>query len=146
MFYKGEEQLTMERLLGKNGHRINYRHVIWSLVRKPGAFRRYKYREDLFPSFIFRRTYDYLSEHFSSSRQADIEYLRILHLAASTMESEVEMVLDMLLDQGTVPIKDTVKSLLTHEKPKIPELHIPQVDLNEYDALIESDVFQEGAS
>ena len=43
--YKGEEQLTMERLLGKNGHRINYRHVIWSLVRKPGAFRRYKYRE-----------------------------------------------------------------------------------------------------
>ena len=146
VFYKGEKQLTMERLLGKNGHRINYRHVIWSLVRKPGAFRRYKYREDLFPSFTFRQTYDHLSEHFASSRQADIEYLRILHLAASTMESDVEMVLDMLLDQGTVPTKDTVKSLLTHEKPKIPELHIPDVDLNEYDALIGYNLLQEGAS
>ena len=77
---------------------------------------------------------------------ADIEYLRILHLAASTMESEVEIVLDMLLDQGTVPTKDTVKSLLTHEKPKIPELHIPDVDLNEYDALIGYNLLQEGAS
>jgi len=146
VFYKGKKQLTMERLLGKNGHRINYRHVIWSLVRKPGAFRRYKYREDLFPSFTFRRAYDHLSEHFASSRQADIEYLRILHLAASTMESDVEIVLDMLLAQGTVPTKDAVKSLLTHEKPKIPDLHIPDVDLNEYDALIESSLFQEGAS
>jgi len=52
----------------------------------------------------------------------------------------------MLLDQGTVPTKDTVKSLLTHEKPKIPELHIPEVDLNEYDALIEYSLLQEGAS
>jgi len=146
VFYKGIKQLTMERLLGKNEHRINYLHVIWSLVRKPGAFRRYKYREDLFPSFTFRRTYDHLSEHFATSRQADIEYLRILHLAASTMESDVEMVLESLLAQGTVPTKDAVKLLLTHEKPKIPDLHIPDVDLNEYDALIDSGLLQEGSS
>ena len=145
VFYKGEKQLTMERLLGKNGHRINYRHVIWSLVRKPGAFRRYRYREDLFPSFTFRRTYDQLSETFSSSRQADIEYLRILHLAASTMESDVEVVLDMLLDQGITPTKNAVNTLLADEKPKIPELHIPQVNLSEYDALIESNELAEEA-
>ena len=132
-------------MLGKNVNRINYRHVIWSLVRKPGAFRRYKYREDLFPSFTFRRTYDHLWENFASGRQADIEYLRILHLAASTMESDVEIVLDMLLDRGTIPTKDAVKSLLSDEKPETPELHIPQVDLNEYDALIESNLLQEGA-
>jgi len=136
----------MERLLGKNGHRINYRHVIWSLVRKPGAFRRYRYREDLFPSFTFRQAYDQLSENISSGRQADIEYLRILHLAASTMESDVEVVLDMLLDQGMTPTKDAVKSLLADEKPKIPELNIPKVDLNEYDALIEANLLQEEAS
>ena len=56
------------------------------------------------------------------------------------------MVLDMLLDQGTVPTKDTVKSLLGNEKPKVPELHIPHVDLNEYDSLIESSLLQEGSS
>ncbi len=30
--------MSIERLRGRNGHRINYRHIIWSLVRKPGAF------------------------------------------------------------------------------------------------------------
>lgn len=28
-------QLVVERLHGRNGHRINYRHIIWSLVQKP---------------------------------------------------------------------------------------------------------------
>jgi hypothetical protein len=30
--------LTIPRLLGRGQQRIHYRHVIWSLVRKPGAF------------------------------------------------------------------------------------------------------------
>jgi hypothetical protein len=34
--------------------------VIWSLMKKPGAFTRYRWREELFPSLIFRRTYDVL--------------------------------------------------------------------------------------
>ena len=34
-------------------HRIDYRHVIHSLVRKPGAFARYRWREDLFPGVLF---------------------------------------------------------------------------------------------
>ena len=36
------------------------RHVIWSLVRKPSAFARYRYREELLPSLTFRRAYDAL--------------------------------------------------------------------------------------
>ena len=34
----------LPRLHGKNKHRINYRHVIDSLVRKPGAFENYQWR------------------------------------------------------------------------------------------------------
>jgi hypothetical protein len=34
--------------------------VIWSLVRKPGAFARYRYREELFPTLVSRRAYDAL--------------------------------------------------------------------------------------
>ena len=48
-------ELACERLVGRNLHRIDYRHVIWSLVRKPGAFARYVYREEMFPSLVFRR-------------------------------------------------------------------------------------------
>jgi hypothetical protein len=39
---------------------IDYRHVIGWLVRKPGAFARYLYREDLYPSAIYRRAQDAL--------------------------------------------------------------------------------------
>ena len=138
VYYRSAHQLTMERLLGKNGHRINYRHIIWSLVRKPGAFLRYRYREDLFPSFTFRLAYDQLSEDLASDRQADIEYLRILHLAASTMESDVEIALDLLLDEGITPVADAVKAILTDEKTVIPEQQVPQVDLSIYDDLLET--------
>ena len=41
---------TCPRLIGKQQHHIDYHHVIWSLVRKPGAFAAYRYREDLFPT------------------------------------------------------------------------------------------------
>ena len=34
----------------------------WSLVRKPGAFAQYRYRDDLFPSLVFRQAYDLLGE------------------------------------------------------------------------------------
>jgi len=43
------------RFAGVLDHRIDYRHVIWSLVRKPGRFARYVYREEMFPSVVFRR-------------------------------------------------------------------------------------------
>ena len=58
--FRGKDQLVVDRLHGRNGHSINYRHIIWSLVQKPGAFALYRYREDLFPSLIFRRAYDSL--------------------------------------------------------------------------------------
>jgi len=54
VYYHGVHQLTMPRLTGEGRHAINYRHVIEWLVRKPGAFRHYKYREDMFPSEPFR--------------------------------------------------------------------------------------------
>ena len=70
----------MERLRGRGKHRIDYRHVIDWLVRKPGAFARYQYRADLFPTLTFRRAYDGLQEQ--QPARADREYLRILYLAA----------------------------------------------------------------
>jgi hypothetical protein len=132
-------QLEVERLRGEGGHRINYRHVIWSLVQKPGAFARYRYREDLFPSLSFRRAYDALTER-GDEWKADIEYLRILHLAASTMESAVEQVLGQLLDAGECPGADVIKRLVAPETIAVPALEIPAVDLTSYDSLLAGDV------
>ena len=137
IYFKGVHQLTVDRLVGRHGHRINYRHIIWSLVRKPGAFLRYKYREALFPGPVFRQAYDMLIESMTSERDADIHYLRILHLAASTMESEVEAALELLITDGVVPEIDHVKALVSPEMPEHPDVTIPEVDLSSYDGLFE---------
>jgi hypothetical protein len=132
-------QLAVERLQGRNGHRINYRHIIWSLVQKPGAFALYKYREELFPSLVFRRAYDALSGA-APSRQTDLEYLRVLHLAASTLESEVEAALERLLAAGGLVSADQVKREVVPGKTEIPLLPEPVVDLSGYDELLSSEV------
>ena len=135
VYYGQQRQLEVERLRGRGGRRINYRHIIWSLVKKPWAFVRYRYREELFPTVTFRRSYDRLREG-RAERAADLEYLRILHLAASTMESEVAAALELLLEAGEVPRYDRVRSLLGHSKPEVPELATPPVDLAVYDGLL----------
>ncbi len=136
MYYGGILQMTTERLLGEGGHSVNYRHIIWSLVRKPGAFERYRYREALFPTLAFRKAYDILAEELASTRKADIEYLRILHLAASTMECEVDVALRLLLSEGSVPLANEVKNLVTREKPEIPDMKPMIPNLEEYDSLL----------
>src|SRR4029079_4676882 len=73
--------LTMPRLLGHGQHRVDYRHVIWSLVRKPGACAQYRYRYDRVPGLLFRRAYDALVA--ARVARPDRDYVRVLHLAAS---------------------------------------------------------------
>jgi hypothetical protein len=62
----------MPRVSGGQRHVVNYRHIIDWLVRKPGAFRQYRYRDDLFPSLAFRRAYDALTA-VCLPRTADLE-------------------------------------------------------------------------
>ena len=133
VFYAGELVLTMPRLRGDRDHHIDYRHVIWSLVRKPGAFARYRFREDLFPSLVFRRAYDSLTARRGD--RADVEYVRILHLAASTMESLVESALASLLAADAAFDYASVKALCAPEPAAFPVVTIGEPNLSVYDAL-----------
>lgn len=134
VFYKGHKVDHFPRLRGEKNHRIDYRHIIWSLVRKPGAFARYRYREDLFPSLVFRRAYDALRERHG--QRADVEYLRILHLAASTMESVVAQRLETLLASSTPLDFVAVRGAARSESPSIPFIAIPTPDPACYDGLL----------
>ena len=69
---------------------------------------------------------------------ADLGYLRILHLAAATMESEVEAALELLLEAGCVPSIEQVKALVAPERPEVPAMPALEVDLESYNALLES--------
>jgi hypothetical protein len=118
--------------------RIDYRHVIWSLVRKPGGFARYVYREEMFPSLAFREAYDAI-QAVRPGTKGDLEYLRILHLAASTMESDVAAALALLQMAGKPVTADAVKAMVaaTPTSIDVPTLAPAAVDLADYDALLE---------
>ena len=135
--YRDAVVASPDRIRGDGLEGIDYRHLVHSLVRKPGAFRRYVYREALFPTLVFRRTYDALVER--SAKWADLEYVRILHLAATTMQCEVETVLESLLESGEVPEYETVKAKAQPREPATcPDVHIPVPDLGVYDGLLET--------
>ena len=111
--------------------------MIWSLIRKPGAFARYVYREEMFPSVVFRAAYDGIQARHAGTK-GDLEYLRILHLAASTMETEVAVALSLLQMDGRAITADAVKDMIaaTPTSIAIPQLAAPAVRLADYDALL----------
>jgi hypothetical protein len=99
VWYGHRKVEEMARLRGRGKHRVDYRHIIDWLVRKPGAFDKYRYREDLFPTSWFRMAYDTLREQVGPRRGAK-EYLGMLVLAARRGESLVEQALQLLLNEG----------------------------------------------
>ncbi len=62
VYYAGKWVERLPRIIGQREHHINYRHVIETLLRKPGGFRNYRYREDLFPRLVFRQAWEQLQK------------------------------------------------------------------------------------
>lgn len=143
IYYGGQLQVATERVRGEGGHRIDYRHIVHSLLRKPGGFRRYRYRAELFPTQTFRQAFEAL-DSVLGPRQADIEYLRLLHLAATTMESDVDRELRRQLDAGAVPSVDEVRNRVAPVESEIPDVLVPEAELSTYDELLTESVFSAG--
>jgi hypothetical protein len=134
VYYASKLVERLPRLRGQRWARIDYHHVIWSLVKKPGAFARYRWREELFPSLVFRRAYDALRS--VRGERADAEYVRILYLAAVSGERLVEQTLGELLDGGERFDADRVRLAVRPERPSVPAVAIGVPDLKVYDALL----------
>ena len=97
VWYGQKKVEELPRLRGRAKHRVDYRHIIDWLVRKPGAFENYRYKEDLFPTSRFRMAYDALQE--TAPGLAVKEYLKILKLAAGEGETPVDEALRELLER-----------------------------------------------
>ena len=134
-FFGTKLVLNVERLRGEGRARINYRHVVGWLVKKPGAFKNYVYREELFPSVAFRRAYDVLLK--ASPEKASVEYLRILKLAAETYETAVVAELEKALAEGVVPSSEALRKAVDPRPPERPEVNVSEPNLADYDALLE---------
>jgi hypothetical protein len=138
--YRGTVLLeTIPRLHGERQHRIDYRHISASLVRKPGAFAQYRYRDDLFPTLTFRRAYDALIH--GVPHRADREYVRLLHLAATTSEVAVDAILAELLALRQMPLFDLVRDRVRRPEPSaVPVLTAAVLDFGIYDDLLVREV------
>lgn len=138
IWYGQKKVDTFPRLRGEGKYLINYRHIIDSLVRKPGAFENYRYREELFPTSRFRIAYDSLKKRHALT-VATRQYLSILHLAARESEVAVDDALGLLIDQN-INITDEQVRKLVHSKasrPKATDIHILPVNLACYDELLQ---------
>ncbi len=137
IWYGQKKVDAMQRLRGDGNHAINYRHIIDSLVRKPGAFENYRYRDDLFPTMRFRMAYDSLKQHHTLSVAAK-QYLNILYMAARISEAAVDDALRALIE-GDVQITDQrIEAIIESGQRIAPvtQINIADVDLTSYDQLL----------
>ncbi len=113
---------------------INYRHIVGHLLRKPGAFAHYQYRDFLFPRLVFRQAYDALTQ--ASPSKGHKHYLEVLQFTAITNEGGVSAALDLLFEAKELPMLKKVKELIEDSDSPVPVVKINRIDLNEYDRLI----------
>ena len=136
VWHSGKRILETPRLIGKNNHHIDYRHVIDALLRKSGAFARFRYKEDLFPSPVWHQALAKLQKALGE-RKGEVDYLRLLHLASKTMECDVEAAMVMLMENGQIPEPKLVKDLMGLEEPtQVPDIAPLEVKLDEFNILL----------
>jgi hypothetical protein len=139
----GQRKLEeMPRLRGRQKHRVDYRHIIDWLMRKPGALENYRYRDELFPTSRFRMLYDGLQEGLSA-RAASKRYLEILELAAKEGEAKVDESLQALLAKAegsaaTITV-EAVQEAMAEGQTRGKEVEVAKVDLRIFDELCGGD-------
>lgn len=124
---------------GDRGAVIDFRHLIGHLLRKPGAFAGYRWREEMFPSLVYRAAYDRLT---AASSDADKRYLEILKLAADEGQTAVENALDQLLatprgEISAAHVREILNAWQDLER-EFREREPLEVCLSDYDGLLEN--------
>lgn len=138
VWYGQKKVEEMPRLRGRRRHRVDYRHIIDWLVRKPGAFERYRYRDELFPTSRFRMAFDLLREKLGATPGTK-EYLQILELAAKEGETQIDDVLRLLLEQSETEItaEGIAASLGVDGHASKRDVQVELIDLGVFDQLCE---------
>ncbi|HEX3572575.1 MAG TPA: IS21 family transposase [Acidobacteriaceae bacterium] len=140
VWYAGRKVEELPRLRGRGKHRVDYRHIIDWLVRKPGAFENYRYREEMFPTSRFRMVWDALREVIP--QRANKRYLALLEIAAKEGEARVDDAFRCLLEQGEIGegklSVEAVRTLLSQGTNMLPATHVAvsDVSLSSFDELL----------
>ena len=139
IYFGRELLLTVPRACGNRRVVLDYRHLIEHLLRKPGAFEQYRYREELFLTPTFRQAYDQLVAK-EGPRRGALEYLRLLKLTSETDVREIEL---MLVEYTCPPYPawsvEGLRRLLLPPSPTPLAMAELQPDCKSYDSLLSSE-------
>lgn len=123
-------------LHGRNGHVIDYRHVIHALRRKPMALLNLVYRDQLFPRAAFRRAWEALIAG-QSPRNACRMMVGLLALAHDrACEAELAIALDETLEVGDLPDLADLQRRFTATSMGVPSVTVTLPAAIVYDALL----------
>ena len=120
---------------------LDYRDIIGNLVKKPGAFRNYRYREALFPNAAFTGFYERLRREHPEDR-ADRIYLAVLNRAACEGEENILTALELLGNDAPFSL-GALEDLLASRTQTYPKLEDYRPDPGEYDILVDAACFCE---
>lgn len=121
----------------QRGKKLDYRHLIPALKRKPGAFARWALRDDMFPRAEYRLTWEQLREKLPE-RQACKLMVGLLDLAIhGACEVQLAHVLADLLQAGTLPELAGLEDRFTPRKMPLPDVNVALPELAAYDNLFE---------
>lgn len=115
---------------------IDYHHVVGSLMKKPQAFRRFVFREALFPRTAYRRAWEKIDADLDERRACRL-YVGLLHLAASqACEARLADWLTTVLDRAEIPDLEAARAAMAPAAIIAPLVTISPPDPRVYDALI----------
>jgi hypothetical protein len=141
LWYANSKKLEMPRLIGKDQVFFDFRNVIDTLIRKPGAFENYRYRQHLYPTLNFRKALDIACAQ-QGDRNGIRTYLKLLYLAKHVGLEAVDAEISQALASNVAINAKAIETKLQHS-PTIPEsfhdvdpiVEIP--DLDDYNSLLE---------
>ena len=137
IWQQGRKLFEMPRLIGKDQVWFDFRHVIDSLVRKPGGFINYRYREHMYPTIWFRKAFDAaVAQH---GEHSGIKcYLKLLYLAKHHGQDNVEIELRQVLESAAIIDPKSIESKIDKTSPAslVEDPYVEQPELDTYDDLL----------
>ncbi|HZH07910.1 MAG TPA: IS21 family transposase [Lautropia sp.] len=137
----GVKVFECERVRGsvtqRHPKRIDWRHMLPSLKRKPGAFARWVLRDAMFPRSEYARTWEHLSKRLTE-RQACRLMVDLLDLAdQANVVAELAGVLTASLDCHEIPDIEALRTRFAPRPTSMPLVTVVLPSAAVYDELLE---------
>jgi hypothetical protein len=138
----GVKVFECERLYGttrdRHPKRIDWRHMLPSLKRKPGAFARWMLRDAMFPRSEYAQAWQRIRERLDE-RAACRLMVDLLDLAdQANIVAELAQILAQLHERDALPDIEALRGRFAPRSPEMPSVRVELPSPADYDELLEA--------